>query len=102
MLVLYLTNPDLFGVSSTFQAHTVWSSFWIGSPSLCTVSFKMKHPIAPLPINVFAPIILPSCFQIEIGRQIELVLDSEINTGAIIKKKDNIGPSPPFKKTHDD
>ena len=62
----------------------------------------MKHPVAPLSINAFAPTILPSCFQIEIGRQIKLVLDLEINTRAIVKKKNGIGPSPPFKKTHDD
>ena len=36
------------------------------------------------------------------GRQIELVLDPEINTGAIMKEEDGIGPSPPFKKMHDD
>ena len=62
----------------------------------------MKHPIAPLSINAFAPMILPSYFQIKIGRWIELVLNLETNTGAIIKEKDGIGPSPPFKKTHDD
>ena len=102
MLVLYLTNPDLFGVPSTFQAHTVWLSCWIRSPSLCTVSFEMKYPIAPLSISAFAPTILPSCFQIEMERQIELVLDPEINTGAIMKEEDGIGPSSPFKKMHDD
>ena len=102
MLVLYLTVPDLFGVSSMFQAHIIWSSFWVDNPSLCTVSFEMKHPIALLSINVFAPMILPSYFQIEMGRWIELVLDLEINTGAIVKEEDGIGPSPPFKKTHDD
>ena len=101
MLVLYFTIPDLFGVSSMFQACTVWSSFWVGNPSLCTVSFEMKHPIAPLSINMFAPTILPSCFQIKMGKQIELVLDLEINTGAIVEE-DGVGPSPPFKKTHDD
>ena len=36
------------------------------------------------------------------GRQIELVLDPEINTGAIMKEEDGIGPSPPFKKMYDD
>ena len=36
------------------------------------------------------------------GSQIELVLNPEINTGAIVKEKDGVGPSPPFKKTHDD
>ena len=36
------------------------------------------------------------------GRWIELVLDLEINTGAIVKEEDDVGPSPPFKKTHDD
>ena len=62
----------------------------------------MKHSIAPLSINAFAPTIFPSCFWIKMGRQIELVLNSEINTGAIVKEEDGIGPSPPFKKTHDD
>ena len=102
MLVLYLTDPDLFDVPSTFQARTVWSSFWISSPSLCTISFEMKHPIALLSINAFASTTLPSCFQIKMGSQIELVLDLEINTGAIMKEEDGIGPSPPFKKMHDD
>ena len=51
---------------------------------------------------MFAPIILPSYFQIKIGRQIELVLHPEINTGAIVKKEGSVGPSPLFKKTHDD
>ena len=102
MFVLYLTVPDLFGVPSTFQAHTIWLSFWIGTPSLCTFFFDMKHPVAPLSINVFAPMILPSSFQIEIGRWIELVLDPEINTKAIVKKEDGVGPSPPFQKTYDD
>ena len=102
MLVLYLTVPDLFSVPSIFQACTVWSSFLVGNPSLCTVSFEMKHPIAPLSINAFAPTILPSYIQIKMGRQIELVLNPEINTGAIVKEKDGIGPSPPFKKMHDD
>ena len=101
-LVLYLTIPDLFGVLSTFQACTIWLSFWVGNPSLCTISFGMKHHIAPLSINTFAPMILPSCFQIEMGRQIELVLDLEINTRAIMKEEDGVGPSPPFKKMHDD
>ena len=54
----------------------------------------MKHPVAPM--------ILSSYFQIEMGRWIELVLDLEINTGAIVKEEDGIGPSSPFKKTHDD
>ena len=102
MLVLYLTIPDLFGIPSTFQARTIWSSFWVGSPSLYTVSFEMKHPIAPLSINAFAPTILPSYFQIKMKRQIELVLNPEINTEAILKEEDGVGPSPPFKKTHDD
>ena len=62
----------------------------------------MKHLVAPLSINMFASMILPSCFQIEMGRQIELVLDPEIITGTIIKEEDGIGPSPPFKKMHDD
>ena len=62
----------------------------------------MKHSIAPLSINAFALTILLSYFQIEMGRQIELVLDPEINTGAIVKEKNGVGPSPPFKKTHDD
>ena len=62
----------------------------------------MKHPVAPLSINVFAPTILPSCFQIKMGRQIELVLNPEINTGAIMKEEGGIGPSPPFEKMHDD
>ena len=62
----------------------------------------MKHPVAPMSINVFAPTIVPSCFQIKMGSQIELVLDLEINTGAIMKEEDGIGPSPPFKKMHDD
>ena len=62
----------------------------------------MKHPVASLSISVFAPMILPSCFQIEMGRQTELVLDPEINTGAIMKEEDDVGPSPPFKKMHDD
>ena len=62
----------------------------------------MKHSIAPLSINVFAPTILPSCFQIKMGRRIELVLDPEINTGAIVKEEDGVGPSSPFKKTYDD
>ena len=66
------------------------------------MSFEMKHPVAPLSINAFAPMILPCCFQIKIGRQIELVFDLEINTGAIMKEECGIGPSPPFKKTHDD
>ena len=98
MLVLYLTDPDLFGVPSTFQACTIWSSFWIGNPSLCTVSFEMKHSIAPLSINAFAPTISASCFQIKMGRQMELVLDPEMNTGAIVKEKDGIGPSSPLKR----
>ena len=102
MLVLYLTIPDLFSVPSTFQAHTIWLSFWIGNPSLCTMSFEIKHPVAPLSINVFASMILPSYFQIKMGRWIELVLDLKINTGAIVKEEDGIGPSPPFKKMHDD
>ena len=62
----------------------------------------MKHSVAPLSINVFAPTILPSYFQIKMGRRIELVLDPEINTGTIVKEEDGIGPSPPFKKMHDD
>ena len=85
-----------------FQARTIWSSFWISNPSICAISFAIKHSIAPLSINIFASTILPSYFQIEIGRQIELVLDPEINTGAIVKEEDGIGPSPPFKKIHDD
>ena len=36
------------------------------------------------------------------GRWIELVLDLEINTGAIVKEEDGVGPSPPFKKMHND
>ena len=60
----------------------------------------MKHLMAPLPINTFTPMILPSYFQIEIGRQIELDLDLEINTGAIVKEEGGIDPSSPFKKTH--
>ena len=36
------------------------------------------------------------------GRWIELVLNPEINTGAIMKKEHGIGSSPPFKKMHDD
>ena len=102
MLVFYLTIPDLFGVPSMFHAYTIWLSFWMGNPSLCTVSFEMKHPVAPLSVNVFAPTILSSCIQIEIGRWIELVLNWEINTGAIVKEEDGIGPSPPFKKMYDD
>ena len=102
MLVLYLTIPNLFHVPSTFQARTVWLSFWIGNPTFCTVSFEMKHPVALLSINTFAPTILPFYFQIKIGRQIELVLDLEINTGAIMKEEDGVDLSPPFKKTHDD
>ena len=74
----------------------------MNNSSLCTISFEMKHSVALLSINVFAPMILPSCFQIKIGIQIELVLDLEINTGAIIQKEDGVGPPPPFKKTHDD
>ena len=62
----------------------------------------MKHSMAPLSINAFAPTILPSCFQIKIGKQIELNLDLEINIGAIVKEEGSIGLSPPFKKTHDD
>ena len=73
----------------------------MGNPSLYTISFEIKHPVAPLSISVFAPTILPFCFQIEIGRQIELVLDSKINTGAIVKEEDGIGPSSPFKKIYD-
>ena len=61
----------------------------------------MKHPVAPLSINIFALAILPSCFQIKIGRQIELDLNLEINTGAIIKEEGSIGLSP-LKKMHDD
>ena len=62
----------------------------------------MKHSVAPLSINAFAPMISPSYFQTEMERWIELVLDLEINTGAIVKEEDGVGPSPPFKKTHDD
>ena len=102
VLVLYLTIPDLFGVPSAFQAHISWSSFWTSNPSLCTISFEIEHPIASLSINAFAPTILPSYFQIKMGRQIELVLDLEINTGAIMKEEGGVGPSPPFKKMHDD
>ena len=72
------------------------------NPSHCTVSLEMKHSMAPLSINAFAPTILPSCFQIKIGKQIELNLDLEINIGAIVKEEGSIGLSPPFKKTHDD
>ena len=36
------------------------------------------------------------------GKWIELVLDPEINIGAIVKEEDGVGPSPPFKKMHDD
>ena len=35
-------------------------------------------------------------------RWIELDLNPEIDTGAIMKEEDGIGPSPPFEKTHDD
>ena len=62
----------------------------------------MKHSISPLSISVFAPTILPSYFQIEMGRWIELVLNSEINIRAIMKEEDGVGPSSPFKKMHDD
>ena len=72
-----------------------------GSPSFCTVSFEMKHPVALLFINAFALTILPFCFQIEIGRQTELALDLKINTGAIMKEEDGVDPSSPFKKTCD-
>ena len=96
------SNWRVFGVPSTFQAHTVWLSFCIGNPSLYTMSLEMKHFVTPLSINAFTPMILPSCFQIKMGRQIELDLDLEINTGAIVKKEGSVGPSPPFKKTHDD
>ena len=85
-----------------FQACTIWWSFWVGNPSLYTMSFEIKHPISSLSINAFASTILPSYFQIKMGKWIELVLDPEINIGAIVKEEDGVGPSPSFKKMHDD
>ena len=62
----------------------------------------MKHPVAPLSVNVFALTILLSYFQIKIGRWIELDFYLEVNTGANIKEEGSMGLSPPFKKTYDD
>ena len=97
------TISNAFGVLSMFQACAVWLSFYISNPSLCTISLEMKHPVVSLFINALAsPMILPSCFQIEIGRQIELDLNPKINIGAIMKKEGSIGLSTPFKKMYDD
>ena len=98
MLALYLTISDVFRVPSTFQAHDVWLSFCIGNPSFCTISLEMKHHMAPLSINAFAPIIFTSCFQIKIGRWIELDFNPEIIQELAWRRKVVLVHLPPLKR----
>src|SRR5258707_1361627 len=91
--------PDWFNVPSTFQARTGVASDLIGNFILVTASLEMKHPVAPLSNSACVPTILPSYCQIGRGMRIELLFDPDINTGAIVWERDDVGSSSPFKKT---